>query len=343
MRLTVMECRILEQLMRAAGRPVSRDQLCLLLYRRPASPTERFIDTHIRRIRRKMGEWASMILSVRGTGYELRIPEDGRPPAAPGDRGGQERPTERFRLTLFRDAQPSQYFTKLRQPRRMAESSSTNQEPKSKMKLAILSLLTSLAMLPRMEAQPWEKPAEKWTEAEARCVLAESPWAKQTFPALHTAVIMPNNAAEGLPFPLSKLTVRWESATPMMHARRITDSIPLETDNSPVYRISIAGFRIDPQKSESVLGAAKASLQYCDREPVKMSAVRVLRDSSEALLLVIQFPKTETVRDPGVFRVLPFGLRFRPNEFHFTASVGPVEIRQKFDLRDLIFLGELAL
>jgi two-component system response regulator CpxR len=74
LRLTVMECKILEQLMRAAGRPVSRDQLCLLLYGRPASPSERFIDTHIGRIRRKMGEQSGMILSVRGTGYQLRVP-----------------------------------------------------------------------------------------------------------------------------------------------------------------------------------------------------------------------------------------------------------------------------
>jgi DNA-binding response OmpR family regulator len=76
MRLTVMECRILEQLMRAVGRPVSRDQLCLLLYGRSALHSERFIDTHIRRIRHKMGEQRNMILSVRGTGYELRVPPE---------------------------------------------------------------------------------------------------------------------------------------------------------------------------------------------------------------------------------------------------------------------------
>jgi DNA-binding response OmpR family regulator len=78
LRLTAMEYTILEQLMRAAGRPVSRDELCLLLYGRSASPTDRFIDTHIRRIRRKLGERASMILSVRSTGYKLRLPEEMR-------------------------------------------------------------------------------------------------------------------------------------------------------------------------------------------------------------------------------------------------------------------------
>jgi two-component system response regulator CpxR len=74
LRLTAMECEILEQLMRAAGRPVSRDQLSNLLYRRPATYFDRAVDTHISRIRHKMGEQGSMIMSVRGTGYLLRTP-----------------------------------------------------------------------------------------------------------------------------------------------------------------------------------------------------------------------------------------------------------------------------
>ncbi|MFB3776647.1 MAG: response regulator transcription factor [Bryobacteraceae bacterium] len=84
LRLTVTECKILEQLMRAAGRPVSRDQLCLLLYKRPALPSDRSIDTHIARIRHKMGAEGNMILSVRGTGYQLRIPtpQEGNPSGA---------------------------------------------------------------------------------------------------------------------------------------------------------------------------------------------------------------------------------------------------------------------
>jgi two-component system, OmpR family, response regulator CpxR len=69
--MTAMECEILEQLLRTPGDVVSRDQLSLHLYNRPASPYDRSIDTHISRIRRKMGEGRSTILSVRGTGYQL--------------------------------------------------------------------------------------------------------------------------------------------------------------------------------------------------------------------------------------------------------------------------------
>jgi DNA-binding response OmpR family regulator len=69
--LTAMECEILEQLVLSPGQAVSRDQLSLHLYKRMASPFDRSIDTHVSRIRRKMAEGRSMILSIRGTGYQL--------------------------------------------------------------------------------------------------------------------------------------------------------------------------------------------------------------------------------------------------------------------------------
>jgi two-component system, OmpR family, response regulator CpxR len=69
--LTAMECEILEQLLRSSGQVVSRDQLSFHLYNRPATPFDRSIDTHVSRIRRKMGDGRTMILSIRGTGYQL--------------------------------------------------------------------------------------------------------------------------------------------------------------------------------------------------------------------------------------------------------------------------------
>jgi two-component system response regulator CpxR len=72
--LTAMECDVLEQLMRSCGRVVSRDQLSLHLYSRPATAYDRSIDTHVSRIRRKMRDGRNLILSVRGTGYQLCHP-----------------------------------------------------------------------------------------------------------------------------------------------------------------------------------------------------------------------------------------------------------------------------
>jgi DNA-binding response OmpR family regulator len=70
--LTAMEIEILECLMRSFGKAVSRDRLCLRLYNRLSAPFDRTIDTHVSRIRRKLGEGRRMILSVRGTGYQIR-------------------------------------------------------------------------------------------------------------------------------------------------------------------------------------------------------------------------------------------------------------------------------
>jgi DNA-binding response OmpR family regulator len=70
--LTVMEVEILECLMGSFGKVVSRDRLSLRLYNRVSAPFERNIDTHVSRIRRKMGGGRGMILSVRGTGYQIR-------------------------------------------------------------------------------------------------------------------------------------------------------------------------------------------------------------------------------------------------------------------------------
>ncbi|MBI3665961.1 MAG: response regulator transcription factor [Acidobacteria bacterium] len=75
--LTTLEFDILEQLMRAAGRVLSRDQLMDALYERPATPFDRAIDMHISHLRRKIeaaggapsGSPQPLIKTIRGVGY----------------------------------------------------------------------------------------------------------------------------------------------------------------------------------------------------------------------------------------------------------------------------------
>jgi two-component system, OmpR family, response regulator CpxR len=76
LKLTPMECDILEALMHECGRTVTRDQIVLRLYQREASPFERSVDTHISRIRRKLGQSRWAIISIRGSGYQLCKPSD---------------------------------------------------------------------------------------------------------------------------------------------------------------------------------------------------------------------------------------------------------------------------
>lgn len=67
--LTAVEFDILEVLMSAAGRVVSRDDIAVRLYQREASPFDRAIDVHLSHIRRKLGDAGGLIRTIRGTGY----------------------------------------------------------------------------------------------------------------------------------------------------------------------------------------------------------------------------------------------------------------------------------
>lgn len=68
--LTAVEFDILEFLVRAAGRVVSRDELTTMLYQRAATPFERTLDVHVSHLRKKLGDGGSDgIRTVRGTGY----------------------------------------------------------------------------------------------------------------------------------------------------------------------------------------------------------------------------------------------------------------------------------
>ena len=67
--LTAMEFDLLEMLMRAAGRVVSRDEITAALFEREATPYDRFLDVHISHLRKKLEGDRSLIRTIRGVGY----------------------------------------------------------------------------------------------------------------------------------------------------------------------------------------------------------------------------------------------------------------------------------
>jgi two-component system response regulator CpxR len=75
--LTTFEFDILDILMRAAGRVLSRDDLMENLYNRKATSFDRSIDMHISHIRRKLETQRPFIKTIRSVGYQfLRSPHD---------------------------------------------------------------------------------------------------------------------------------------------------------------------------------------------------------------------------------------------------------------------------
>ena len=75
--VTTFEFDILEALMRAAGRVVSRDDLMEELYGRKATPFDRSVDMHISHLRKKLETDKPLIKTVRGVGYQfVRSPDE---------------------------------------------------------------------------------------------------------------------------------------------------------------------------------------------------------------------------------------------------------------------------
>lgn len=75
--ITTLEFDILEQLMRAAGRVVSRDELMEGLYNRKATPFDRSIDMHVSHLRKKLEAGKPVIKTIRGVGYQFsQSPEE---------------------------------------------------------------------------------------------------------------------------------------------------------------------------------------------------------------------------------------------------------------------------
>ncbi len=72
--LTSTEFRLLQALMAARGRVLDRDRLIDAALGETAVVTDRTIDVHIAALRKKLGDAAGWIQTIRGVGYTLRRP-----------------------------------------------------------------------------------------------------------------------------------------------------------------------------------------------------------------------------------------------------------------------------
>ncbi len=69
--LTATEFKILQLLASRKGRVFSRDQILDFLWGSEKAVIDRTVDVHIRNLREKLGESASLIKNIRGVGYKL--------------------------------------------------------------------------------------------------------------------------------------------------------------------------------------------------------------------------------------------------------------------------------
>ena len=74
--LTALEFRLLRQLVDRRGRVQSREQLLSDVWGYSAEVTTRTVDTHIKRLREKLGTMGKYVQTIRGVGYKFsRTPE----------------------------------------------------------------------------------------------------------------------------------------------------------------------------------------------------------------------------------------------------------------------------
>jgi DNA-binding response OmpR family regulator len=85
-RLTTTEFNLLAYLLRNRGRVISRDRLLEEVWGYRYAGNTRTVDTHIQRLRDKLGEEAGRIETVRGVGYKVE--------AAAGSKGTRDRTAE---------------------------------------------------------------------------------------------------------------------------------------------------------------------------------------------------------------------------------------------------------
>ena len=70
--LTITEFRLLEELLQNQGKVRDREQILEAIWGNSFDGYSRTVDTHVRRLRAKLGEGAEMIETIRGIGYRAR-------------------------------------------------------------------------------------------------------------------------------------------------------------------------------------------------------------------------------------------------------------------------------
>ena len=69
--LTALEFKLLKHLLKRKGRVQSRDQLLSDVWKLSTEVTTRTVDTHIKRLREKLGKSGDLIQTIRGVGYRF--------------------------------------------------------------------------------------------------------------------------------------------------------------------------------------------------------------------------------------------------------------------------------
>lgn len=194
-----------------------------------------------------------------------------------------------------------------------------------------------LALFAPAMGQPrsWEKAPEQWSDADAKRILTESPWAKPTNLKVHGA---------SQRSPSSRVTLRFEGALPVRLALQKVGVAPAGTP--------------DPSECAVVVEFPKGWAQYRDAagdwhdaqawlEPagaprVQAFRVRLIEERDDVAALVFLFKRTSEMTSARYAR-LPIFLKRNLKTIKFDGHVGSLGWKQSFSLPEMIYQGRLEL
>ena len=218
-------------------------------------------------------------------------------------------------------------------------------------------------------AQVWkDKPINRWTPAEARLVITDSPWAQSVTPepnetakpgrtrgmgpdgiglggfnlglpgggrrgGMNGAGRRPDDTASQDSGPLPTLTLRWISALPISSAQMIARELNAPVADEDHYAIAVYGLssrsvRGDPNNVGTEL-KARAALKREGKKDIAPSSVEVVpRD--EGPVIVYFFPRSSEIAR-------------KDKQVEFQAEIGRLKFSKSFVLDEMVYQGKLEL
>ncbi len=217
--------------------------------------------------------------------------------------------------------------------------------------IALMALVLAAADPPKEQA--WKnKPVSGWTEADAKMVMTDSPWAKTVTATLdktppgnrrrilgldmpvpgHRAANHPAEERQSPPKPPA-LALRWESARPIREAERKAGDTGAPALDEGYYALAVYGIPRGTIANASKQVAAglrsQAVLKRYDKKDVKPARVEITL-VEDGPVVIYWFAKSD-------------GITWRDHSVEFDAQVAQWKFTQSFSLDDMMFEGNLEL
>lgn len=205
-----------------------------------------------------------------------------------------------------------------------------------------------------LAANVWEtEPFMTWSDKEVQTAMSDSLWSRHVNVVLNS-IGRGGNLGEsegrgggrggggrggGITVPPQlKLLVTWRSALPMKQALvraqiGLGETIPAESQQllertESLYVVTIEGLPL--QYARAVEGMNTTTFLKRDRKDPIAAAETASQKTATGLVVVFAFPKTD-------------GITLQDKEVELVTKLGHVDIKKKFNLKDMMFHGQLEL